>query len=102
MPVFLFLPFFLSLILTFSLPVCSSFLSGVLQYKYQLNIDGTIAAYRLPYLLAGGSLVFKQDSQYYEHFYHDLEPWVHYVPMNENISDVEEKLRWALENDDKV
>ena len=70
-----------------------------IQYKYQINIDGTVAAYRLPYLLAGGSLILKQDSSYYEHFYHKLEPWVHYVPIKQDISDLLEKVEWAKEND---
>ena len=61
-----------------------------------------MAAYRLPYLLAGGSLVLKQDSVYHEHFYHRLKPWVHYVPLKEDLSDVEEKVLWAVDNDDKV
>ena len=61
-----------------------------------------MAAYRLPYLLAGGSLVFKQDSEYYEHFYYQLKPWVHYVPLRQDLSDVEEKVLWAVGNDDKV
>ena len=73
-----------------------------MQYKYQLNIDGTVAAYRLPYLLAGGSLVLKQDSDYYEHFYHQLEPWVHYVPVKKDIGDLVERLEWARENDDRA
>ena len=30
------------------------------EYKYLLSIDGTVAAYRLPALLAGTSTVFKQ------------------------------------------
>ena len=72
------------------------------QYKYQLNVDGTVAAYRLPYLLAGGSLVFKQDSNYYEHFYHRLEPWVHYVPLRRDLSDVVEQVEWATRNDGRA
>lgn len=68
-------------------------------YKYQLNIDGTVAAYRLPYLLAGDSLVIKQDSPYYEHFYSQLEPWVHYVPMSRDLGDVEERVQWARDHD---
>ena len=52
--------------------------------------------------MAGGSLIFKQDSEYYEHFYHQLEPWVHYVPMKQDISDIEERLQWAIEHDDEV
>ena len=94
------------------------------QYKYQINIDGTVAAYRFPYLMAGGSLILKQDSGYYEHFYHKLVPWVHYIPgvlskwvmlkvycmcnlfvcvtVKQDISDLVEKLEWAKENDDSA
>ncbi|XP_002135782.3 protein O-glucosyltransferase 2-like [Drosophila pseudoobscura] len=69
------------------------------RYKYQLNIDGAVAAYRLPYLLAGGSLVFKQESPYYEHFYSKLLPYKHYVPIKRDLSDIIEKIRWAKDND---
>lgn len=72
------------------------------QYKYQLNLDGTVAAYRFPYLLAGGSLVFKQESKYYEHFYNELIPNVHYAPVKDDLSDLVEKVLWAKENDAKA
>jgi len=103
-----------------------------LQYKYQLNIDGTVAAYRFPYLLAGGSVVLKQveiyyinlfvhfmrhqicftnnihsillvqDSPYYEHFYSDLKPDVHYIPIKADLSDLIEKIQWAKTHDAEV
>jgi hypothetical protein len=47
-------------------------------------------------------VVLKQDSNYYEHFYKDLKPWVHYIPFQRDLSDLEEKLKWAIDNDDKV
>ncbi|GBM26057.1 KDEL motif-containing protein 1 [Araneus ventricosus] len=72
------------------------------KYRYQINIDGTVAAYRLPYLLAGGSLVLKQDSDFYEHFYNDLQPMVHYVPFNRNLSNLVEKLQWAIDHDNEA
>lgn len=72
------------------------------KYKYQLNIDGTVAAYRLPYLLAGNSVVFKQDSTYYEHFYSELKPFVHYIPIKRDLSDLVDKIKWAINNDEKV
>lgn len=72
------------------------------QYKYQINIDGTVAAYRLPYLLAGNSVVLKQDSIYYEHFYNELQPWKHYIPFKSDLSDLLEKLQWAKEHDEEV
>ncbi|XP_052816662.1 protein O-glucosyltransferase 2-like [Mya arenaria] len=72
------------------------------KYKYQINIDGTVAAYRFPYLLAGDAVVFKQESEYYEFFYKELEPFVHYIPFKHDLSDLREKIQWAKENDDKV
>ncbi|RLW08408.1 hypothetical protein DV515_00003319 [Chloebia gouldiae] len=72
------------------------------KYKYQVNIDGTVAAYRFPYLLLGDSLVLKQDSQYYEHFYIGLKPWKHYVPVKRNLEDLLEKIKWAKENDEEA
>ena len=73
-----------------------------LQYKYQINIDGTVAAYRLPYLMIGDAVVIKQDSEYYEHFYHQLEPYKHYIPLQRDLSDIVEQIQWAIDNDDTV
>ncbi|KAL0274123.1 UNVERIFIED_CONTAM: hypothetical protein PYX00_006622 [Menopon gallinae] len=70
------------------------------QYKYQINIDGTVAAYRLPYLLAGNSVVLKQESPYFEHFYKDLLPGIHYVPFKRDLSDLIEKIEWLRDNDE--
>ncbi|XP_054476209.1 protein O-glucosyltransferase 3 [Anoplopoma fimbria] len=69
------------------------------KYKYQVNVDGTVAAYRFPYLMLGNSLVLKQDSQYYEYFYHHLKAGTHYVPVQRNLSDLLDKIKWAKEND---
>ena len=40
--------------------------------------------------------------KYFEHFYSDLKPWVHYVPVKADLSDLIEKIRWAKNNDDKA
>lgn len=69
------------------------------KYKYQVNIDGTVAAYRFPYLMLGNSLVLKQDSHYYEHFYTHLKAGTHYVPVKRDLSDLLDQIRWAKEND---
>lgn len=71
-------------------------------YKYQISLDGTVAAYRLPYLLSGDALVFKQDSRYYEHFYRDLKPNQHFIPVRKDLSDLIERIEWARKNDDEV
>ncbi|KAK7940012.1 hypothetical protein WMY93_003338 [Mugilogobius chulae] len=72
------------------------------KYKYQINIDGTVAAYRLPYLLAGDSVVLKQDSGYYEHFYSQIQPWEHYIPIRADLSDLLEKIQWAKDHDEQA
>ncbi|KAM4796104.1 protein O-glucosyltransferase 3 [Rhinophrynus dorsalis] len=71
-------------------------------YKYQVNVDGTVAAYRFPYLMLGDSLVLKQASPYYEHFYSSMKPWKHYVPFKRNLSDLLEKIQWAKEHNEEA
>jgi len=71
-------------------------------HKYQVSLDGTVAAYRLPYLLAGSGAVLKQRSPYYEHFYSRLQPGVHYIPFERDLSDLLEKLEWAASHDEEV
>ena len=56
----------------------------------------------MPYLLVGDGVVFKHDSQYYEHFYHDLQPMVHYIPYKKDLSDIKNKILWAKNNDEQV
>lgn len=70
--------------------------------KFQLSIDGTVAAYRLPALMAGGSVIFKQDSIYEEHFYNQLIRDVHYVPVKEDLSNVRKVWEYAINNDKKM
>uniref|UniRef100_A0A8C5FMA5 Protein O-glucosyltransferase 2 n=1 Tax=Gadus morhua TaxID=8049 RepID=A0A8C5FMA5_GADMO len=72
------------------------------KYKYQINVDGTVAAYRLPYLLAGDSVVMKLDSGYYEHFYNELKPWTHYIPVRADLGDLLEKIQWAKDHDQEA
>ncbi|XP_072267902.1 protein O-glucosyltransferase 2 isoform X2 [Pyxicephalus adspersus] len=72
------------------------------KYKYQILIDGTVAAYRMPYLLAGNSVILKQDSIYYEHFYSELQPWKHYVPFKKDLSDLLEKIQWVKDHDNEA
>ena len=38
----------------------------------------------------------------YQWFYDRLEPWVHYVPIKRDLSDLEAKVNWLRANDDKA
>ena len=74
----------------------------MLQYKYQLDIDGEVNAWSaLWWKLYSNSVVFKVDSHYEQWYYKDLKEWVHYIPVKADLSDLEEKYKWALENDEK-
>lgn len=43
--------------------------------------------------------MFKQESDYYEHFYNDLIPWVHYVPLKRNLDNLVELVNVMMESD---
>ena len=42
------------------------------------------------------------NSVYSEHFYSLLQPWVHFILVAADLSDLLEKVEWARENDDEV
>ncbi len=70
--------------------------------RYQLNIDGTVAAYRFGALLAGNSLVIKQKSDYTEHFYSALRPGEHYLETARDGSDILAVRDWARAHDHRA
>ncbi|XP_053692454.1 protein O-glucosyltransferase 2-like [Sabethes cyaneus] len=72
------------------------------RYRYQISVDGQAASFRMPYLLGGTSVVFKQDSQYYEHFYSKLRRHTNYVPLKSDVSDVLVQLQYATDNDERM
>jgi hypothetical protein len=71
------------------------------QYKYILNIDGHVSAYRLSIELSMGSVVLIVKSQYKLWYSDLLEPYVHYVPVNEDLSNLIQQIKWCLNNDEK-
>lgn len=52
--------------------------------------------------MAGDSVVLKQDSAYYEHFYNELQAWEHYIPIRADLGDLLEKVQWARDHDEEV
>lgn len=70
-------------------------------YKYILNIDGYVSAFRLSSELSMNSVILLVDSKYKLWFSHLLEPYVHYVPIKDNLEDLISQIKWCKENDDK-
>eukprot|EP00854_Cymbomonas_tetramitiformis_P028136 gene28136-34827_t len=55
--------------------------SDFAKYKYWLDVDGHGATFRFKNYLFGGAVIFKVESEYYQHFHNVFRPWVHYIPI---------------------
>ena len=74
-----------------------------LTYKYQICLDGVTCTYPSNvWKLLSGSVTFKQNSKYVMWFYKALKPWVHYIPIKHDLSDLIEKINWAIEHDEEA
>lgn len=68
-------------------------------YKYVIYVEGTCGwADRLKNLLSAGMVVFLQSTPCHEFFQPLLKPWVHYIPIQNDLSDLVEKVKWARSN----
>jgi hypothetical protein len=74
------------------------------KYKYLVYVDGHCAACRYGFMMRLGSVILKvaprqvADRMWY---FPILQPYVDHVPVKSDLSDLEEKIRWCRENDDK-
>ncbi len=71
-----------------------------MQYKYIACPDGNGPATRMLHLLFGNSLIMKEESDQIEFYYHGLRPDVHYVSLAPDMSNLEEKLRLVISDDE--
>uniref|UniRef100_A0A7N9ATM7 Protein O-glucosyltransferase 1 n=1 Tax=Mastacembelus armatus TaxID=205130 RepID=A0A7N9ATM7_9TELE len=69
------------------------------KYKYLFNFRGVAASFRFKHLFLCGSLVFHVGEEWQEFFYPQLKPWVHYIPVRQDLSDVRELLQFVKDND---
>lgn len=70
-------------------------------FKYVLYAEGACGwADRLKLLLVSGMLIFLQETPCKEFFQPLLQPWIHYVPVANDFSNLIERLEWAQTNDD--
>ena len=75
-------------------------ISYQIQYKMILDIDGWTATWSaLVWKLYSGSVLLKTKSKWKQWFHHQLEPWVHYVPVENDFSDLNDKIEWCLHNE---
>jgi hypothetical protein len=73
------------------------------RHKYILIVDGNIIASSHQWVFASGSvpiLLTHPGNDWWFKAY--LKPMENYVPVDYNLSDLEEKVQWLLDNDDKA
>jgi tRNA A-37 threonylcarbamoyl transferase component Bud32 len=69
------------------------------EYKYIINLDGYVSAFRLTRELGSMSVILLNESDYNLWFYKYIKPYVHYVPIKRNLEDLYEKIRWCRANE---
>jgi len=71
----------------------------MVNYKYILDIDGHGSTWDgTAWKLNSGSVIMKSDSRWQQWFYEDYKPWMHYVPIKDDFSDIDEKFAWCEAN----
>ncbi len=70
-------------------------------YKYILVVEGNVSAHRLVTDMLFNSVIFLVDSIYTVWLSYLLKPYVHYIPIKSDFSDLFEKLEWCKSNDKK-
>ncbi len=76
-------------------------LGELARYKYIIDIDGNAGSWSFFKKLLTGSCVVKVHSFHEQWFSHELTPWVHYVPVEHDLSDFDEVVSWCFQNDDR-
>lgn len=74
----------------------------VREYRYLLDIGGAGYSGRLKFLLFSGRPLFLVDRLYVEYFHDDLLPFVHFIPVRSDLSDLLARHDWARENPGKA
>lgn len=72
-------------------------------YKYLISIDGnSCTGTRIPWIMYSNSVLVKQTSNKIEWFYSALKPYVNYVPVNAELTDIFSQFEWMKKHDQEV
>uniref|UniRef100_A0A6C0AZL0 Glycosyl transferase CAP10 domain-containing protein n=1 Tax=viral metagenome TaxID=1070528 RepID=A0A6C0AZL0_9ZZZZ len=77
--------------------------SDQLLYKFILSMEGNDWASSFPWVLSSNSCPLHNYPFHHESYFFGmgLEPYVHFIPVNKDGSDLVEKFQWCLQNLDK-
>jgi hypothetical protein len=68
------------------------------KYNYLIDIEGNGYSGRIKYLLFTGRVVLIQERKLKTYYHFLLKPFVHFVPVKDDFSDLLEKLDWLDQN----
>ena len=66
--------------------------------KYYPDIPGNALAWGTIRKYIRGCLIFKPESKRELYYYRLIKPWVHFIPVKDDFSDLQEKFSWAEGN----
>jgi len=67
------------------------------KYKAIVDIDGNSWSSRFASLLCMNSIVLKVQPQWVDYFHSELLPFVHYLPVNKNLSNLQDMVNLAID-----
>jgi hypothetical protein len=70
-------------------------------YRYIINVDGHVSAFRLSIELGMGSVILLAESKWKLWYSDLLVPYRDYVPVKSDLSDLIKQVKWCRDNDDK-
>lgn len=77
--------------------------SEMLRYKAIIMLEGNDISSGLKWALYSRSVVMTRKPTLTSWAMEELlMPWVHYVPLNDDLTDVEEKMQWIVDNDEEA
>ena len=70
-----------------------------IRYRGILDIDGNANAWGLFWRLFSGSVIFRVESSFTNAYIDKMRPWVHYIPVSRNFSELANNTRIVLSDD---
>ena len=71
-------------------------------YRYYPDIPGNSLGWGTVKKYLSGNLIFKTNNEKQLYYYQFLHPWIHYIPVKDDFSDLEEKFNWSQKNIDET
>ena len=67
-------------------------------HAWQIDIDGNVNSWGLLWKLLSGSCILRVESPRRQWYHQRLQPWIHLVPVNADLSNLGERLAWCREH----